>query len=211
MDCFKNALRTIYYRICHIHSVKEWVKEGLVIGENFHMFEVVIIDSSHIWHIEIGDDVTLAPRVLIFAHDGSTKKHVNYTKIGRVKIGNRVFIGAGSVILPGVTIGDDAAIGAGSVVTRDIPDARVAPRIDDPGVHPIIEDHRVVSSELAELQRVIDRAVEGVVVVNVFDVVDRDAALFDERIERIPAARLFVEIEVVGPVAPDDLSVLATA
>lgn len=126
MNYFYNTLRKIYYRVFHIDPIKEWVKKGLVVGRNFHVFEGAIIDPSHIWHIEIGDDVTLAPRVLIFAHDASTKKHVNYTRIGKVKIGNRVFIGAGSIILPGVTIGDDAVIGAGSVVARDVPERRVA-------------------------------------------------------------------------------------
>lgn len=43
-----------------------------------------------------------------------------------VRIGNRVRIGAGAIILPGVTIGDDTVIGAGSVVTKDIPAGVVA-------------------------------------------------------------------------------------
>ena len=43
-----------------------------------------------------------------------------------VHIGNRVWIGAGAIILPGVTIGDDTVIGAGSVVTKDIPAGVVA-------------------------------------------------------------------------------------
>ncbi|GIQ80928.1 hypothetical protein KIPB_001808 [Kipferlia bialata] len=38
-----------------------------------------------------------------------------------VTIGNRVWLGMGAQILPGVTIGDDCVVGAGSVVTRDIP------------------------------------------------------------------------------------------
>lgn len=38
-----------------------------------------------------------------------------------VHIGNNVWIGAGSVLLPGIAIGDDTVIGAGSVVTKDIP------------------------------------------------------------------------------------------
>jgi maltose O-acetyltransferase len=126
VDYFRDTLRKVYYRIFRVDPIKEWVKKGLVIGKNFHMFEGVIIDPSHIWHIEIGDDVTLAPHVLIFAHDASTKKHIDYTRIGKVKIGNRVFIGAGSIVLPGVTIGDDVVIGAGSVVTRDVPNGRVA-------------------------------------------------------------------------------------
>jgi maltose O-acetyltransferase len=120
------VLRRLYHRIFRRDPVKDHIKRGLVVGENFHMLEEVIIDYSHIWHIEIGDDVTLAPRVHILAHDASTKKHLNYIKIGKVKIGNRVFVGAGSIILPGVTIGDDVVIGAGSVVSRDIPDGYVA-------------------------------------------------------------------------------------
>ncbi|MCD8186328.1 MAG: maltose O-acetyltransferase, partial [Rikenellaceae bacterium] len=40
---------------------------------------------------------------------------------GTIRIGNQVWIGGGSIILPKVTIGDCTVIGAGSVVTRDIP------------------------------------------------------------------------------------------
>jgi len=119
-------LRKIYRRIFRQDIVKEHIKRGLVVGKNFYIPDDVIIDHSHTWHIEIGDDVTLAPRVHILAHDASTKKHLNYTKIGKVKIGNRVFVGASSIVLPGVTIGDDVVIGAGSVVSRDIPDGHVA-------------------------------------------------------------------------------------
>jgi len=101
-------------------------REGLVVGKNFNMLHGVFIDPSHCWHISIGDNVTLAPMVMIFAHDASTKMHLNYTKIGKVNIGNRVFIGASSIILPGVTIGNDVIIGIGSVVSHDIPDGVVA-------------------------------------------------------------------------------------
>ena len=62
----------------------------------------------------------------MLAHDASTKKALNYTKIARVKIGSDVFVGAGTIILPGVTIGNRCIIGAGSVVTRDIPENSVA-------------------------------------------------------------------------------------
>lgn len=57
----------------------------------------------------------------IIAHDASTKKHLGYAKIGKVIIGNNVYIGASTTVLPGVRIGDNAIIGAGSVVTKDIP------------------------------------------------------------------------------------------
>jgi maltose O-acetyltransferase len=48
------------------------------------------------------------------------------TKIGRVTIGDNVFIGAGSIILQNVCIGKNSIIGAGSVVTKDIPADSIA-------------------------------------------------------------------------------------
>jgi maltose O-acetyltransferase len=125
MPSLHNILRKIYHRILRFDPIKDHIKRGLVVGENFDMIGDVILDYSHIWHIEIGNNVTLAPRVHILAHDASTKKHLNYTRIGKVKIGNRVFVGASAIILPGVTIGDDVVIGAGSVVSRDIPNGHV--------------------------------------------------------------------------------------
>ena len=107
-------------------DIEALVARGLTIGKNYKILHGCIIDYSHCWHITIGDDVTLAPRVHILAHDASTKNYINYTKIANVKIGNNVFIGAGSIILPGVTIGNDVIIGAGSIVSKDIPDNSLA-------------------------------------------------------------------------------------
>ena len=107
-------------------TTEELIQRGLIVGQNLKRLNQVIIDDSHPWLIEIGNDVTLAPRVHILAHDASTKTHLGYTKIGRVTIGDRVFIGAESVILPGVTIGNDVIIGANSTVTHDIPEGMVA-------------------------------------------------------------------------------------
>lgn len=45
------------------------IKRGLKVGKNFHRMGGVIIDPSHCYHITIGDNVTLAPRVHILAHD----------------------------------------------------------------------------------------------------------------------------------------------
>jgi len=98
---------------------------GLVVGQNFHMLQDVAIDWSHCWHIRIGDDVTLARGVIILAHDASTKGSLGYTRIGKVDIGDRVFVGAASLILPGVRVGNDVVIGAGSVVTHDVADGTV--------------------------------------------------------------------------------------
>lgn len=98
---------------------------GMTVGKDFKRLHGVILDPGHCWLIEIGDHVTMAPRVHILCHDASTKQFLNYTKIGRVTIGNNVFIGAESVVLPGVTIGNNVIIGANSTVTHDIPDNTV--------------------------------------------------------------------------------------
>jgi maltose O-acetyltransferase len=97
------------------------INQGLKIGKDFHMLRECIIDESYCWLISIGDSVTLAPRVHIMAHDASTKMFLGYTKIGKVTIGNHVFVGANTLILPNTVIGDNVIIGAGSVVTNDIP------------------------------------------------------------------------------------------
>ena len=113
-------LKSFLYRLRGEVSTEDLVRFGLKIGNNFKRNEHCIIDQSHCWLIEIGDNVTLAPRVHILAHDASMWYECGYTKIAPVKIGNNVFIGAGSIIMPGVTIGDNVVIGAGSVVTKDI-------------------------------------------------------------------------------------------
>lgn len=95
-------------------------KDGLIVGNNFHAMEGVIIDPGHCWLIEIGDNVTLAPRVHILAHDASTKNIFGYTKIGCVTIGDNVFVGAGTIILPNTKIETNTIVGAGSVVTKSL-------------------------------------------------------------------------------------------
>ncbi len=103
-------------------STKKLIKRGLMVGKNFSRQGHVIIDPPHCWLIEIGDNVTLADGVYILAHDASTSKILNYTKIGRVRIGNNVFVGAKSIILPNISIGDNSIVGAGSIVTKDVPE-----------------------------------------------------------------------------------------
>lgn len=118
-------LKEIIYRFRGEYTTEKLVSMGMKVGRNFGRLNGVILDPSHCWLIEIGDDVTLAPRVHILCHDASTKIFLNYTKIGRVTIGNNVFIGAESVVLPGVTIGNNVIIGANSTVTHDVPDNMV--------------------------------------------------------------------------------------
>lgn len=121
-----NYFKELIYRFRGEYTTEKLIKMGMKVGKNFGRLNGVILDPSHCWLIEIGDNVTMAPRVHVLCHDASTKQFLDYTKIGRVTIGNNVFVGAESVILPGVTIGDNVIIGANSTVTHDIPNNSVA-------------------------------------------------------------------------------------
>jgi maltose O-acetyltransferase len=127
-------------------QLKQLKADGLQVGENVHIGPMCFLDPDTCWMISIGDDSTLGPRVTVLAHDASTRRHIGFTKIGRVIIGKNVFVGAGAIILPGVTVGDDSIIGAGSVVTKDVPaksvvagaPARVVAQLDE-----LLEKHKL--------------------------------------------------------------------
>lgn len=96
---------------------------GVLIGE-----DVNIINSSldYTWGflISIGNNVTIT-NATIYAHDASMKRFTGKTKLGKVVIGNDVFIGYGSIILPDVSVGSKVIIGAGTVVDKNVPDNSV--------------------------------------------------------------------------------------
>lgn len=117
----KNLLRKIIFRIRGEYTIEQLIKLGLRVGKNFNPQLGFELDPSHCWLIDIGDNVTFGPHVQVLAHDASMYNALGYSKIGRVSIGNDVFIGAGSIILPNVKIGDNSIVGAGSVVTKSIP------------------------------------------------------------------------------------------
>lgn len=91
-------------------------------GDNVYAnFNLTLVDDTDIY---IGNNVMFGPNVVI-----TTAGHPVRPDIRRkaaqfnlpVHIGDNAWIGAGAIILPGVTIGENSVIGAGSVVTRDIP------------------------------------------------------------------------------------------
>ena len=89
--------------------------------EVFINFNCVILD---VVAVSIGDKTQISPGVQILTadHPRDPAERESGLEFGRpVNIGRNVWIGAGALILPGVTVGDNALIGAGSVVTRDIP------------------------------------------------------------------------------------------
>ncbi|MCI9457968.1 MAG: sugar O-acetyltransferase [Oscillospiraceae bacterium] len=100
---------------------------NIEVGENFFAnYNLTILDVGK---VVIGDNVQCAPNVSIFTaghpvHPDS--RNTGYEYGIPIAIGNNVWIGGNSVILPGVTIGNNVVIGAGSVVTKDIPDNMIA-------------------------------------------------------------------------------------
>lgn len=87
----------------------------------FLNFSCVILDVAR---VEIGALTQIGPGVQILAADHPRDPEARRAglELGRpVQIGANCWIGAGALILPGVSVGDDAIIGAGAVVTRDVP------------------------------------------------------------------------------------------
>lgn len=87
---------------------------------------LTLVDDGHIF---IGDRVLFGPNVVVATANHPIdpelrSRSLQYNK--DVRIGENTWIGAGAVIVPGVTIGKNTVIGAGSVVTKDIPDGVVA-------------------------------------------------------------------------------------
>lgn len=117
----KRIIRRLIYRLRADYCTEDLIDMGMKVGKNFCRMHSTILDPSHCWLIQIGDNVTLAPRVHVLAHDASLINHLGYARIGNVVIGDNVFVGADSVILPNVTIGNNSIIGANSTVSRDIP------------------------------------------------------------------------------------------
>ena len=100
---------------------------NIEVGENFFAnYNLTILDVAK---VTIGDNVMLAPNVAIYTA-GHPIHHIprnrGYEYGIEVSIGDNVWIGGNSVILPGVHIGNNTVIGGGSVVTKDIPDNVVA-------------------------------------------------------------------------------------
>lgn len=98
-------------------------RRGVKVGENCRIYTRNF--GSEPWLIEIGDNVTITSGVKLLTHDGST--WLFRDEKGRrflykpIQIGNFVFIGVNSIIMPGVVIEDFVIVGAGSVVTKSVP------------------------------------------------------------------------------------------
>ena len=101
--------------------------KNISIGDDVYInFGCVILDCGQ---VKIGNQVLIGPNVGIYDanHALDAVERMDGALLpGKVTIGNRVWIGGGTIILPNITIGDDTVIGAGSIVTHDIPSGVVA-------------------------------------------------------------------------------------
>ena len=100
---------------------------NIEVGENFYSnYNLTILDVGK---VTCGKNVQIAPNVSIYTaghpvHPDSRNSGYEYGI--PVTVGDNVWIGGNTVILPGVTVGSNVVIGAGSVVSKDIPDNTIA-------------------------------------------------------------------------------------
>ena len=99
-----------------------WGGHHVHFGRNVYAnFNLTLVDDTHIY---VGDYTMFGPNVVI-ATGGHPLlpelREKGYQYNASVRIGRNCWIGAGVIIVPGITVGDNVVIGAGSVVTKDIP------------------------------------------------------------------------------------------
>ena len=122
----KRVFRIINGKDDNSNSVAWLRKHGAKIGEDVELYDFSC-SAKDASCLEIGNHVTLTG-VMCLTHDASLKRFLgnDCNKIGRIVIGDNVFIGKQTVILPNVHVGNNVIIGVGSIVTHDIPDESVA-------------------------------------------------------------------------------------
>ena len=135
-------------------------RRGVTVGEDCRIYSRNF--GTEPFLITIGDRVTLTSGVYLLTHDGSTglvkdENGRRYQRFLPVSIGNDVFVGVNSIIMPGVSIGNNVVVGAGSVVTKDVPDNSVV--AGNPAKH--ITSFEKFKSRI-ESTCVNDRALDGI-------------------------------------------------
>ena len=103
-----------------LHS--NWGGKHVHFGKNVYAnFNLTLVDDTHIY---VGDYTMFAPHVTLATAGHPILPELRekiYQFNAPIHIGRNCWLGAGVVVLPGITIGDNSVIGAGSVVTKDIP------------------------------------------------------------------------------------------
>jgi acetyltransferase-like isoleucine patch superfamily enzyme len=89
---------------------------GIKVGKDVYIGKYCVLDDTFPERIFLQDHVNISYAAIILAHDASSRK------VQDVIIKTGAFIGAGAIVLPGVTVGEKAIVGAGSVVASDVED-----------------------------------------------------------------------------------------
>lgn len=118
-----------------INKFKQWYRKKIWSPERYARYIGVNIGSNcsirtTFWGAEpylitVGDNVEITNNVRFYNHGAAWLLRdidANFDLFGKIIIGNNVYIGEMSLILPGVTIGDNVLIAAGAVVTKNVPD-----------------------------------------------------------------------------------------
>lgn len=117
---FKNTLVVELTRFTPFFSLKNWLYRkglGMKVGEQTAVAFKVTMDILYPEKIQIGCNSIIGFNTTVLTHEYLVEEY----RLGEVKIGDHVMIGANTTILPGVSIGDHAVIGAGSLVNKDVP------------------------------------------------------------------------------------------
>jgi len=115
----RNFLCIQFARICPSLRLKNWLYRrilGMKVGKQTAFALMVMPDMFFPERITVGDNSVIGYNTTILAHEYLVHEY----RLGDVKIGSNVLIGANSTILPGVTIGDGAVVAAGSVMHMDV-------------------------------------------------------------------------------------------
>jgi acetyltransferase-like isoleucine patch superfamily enzyme len=100
---------------------------GVTVGADCRIYSCSVSSEHNL--LTIGDRVTVSTEVLFITHDGTgwltRDDDGRRYRLARIQIGNDVFIGARSTIMPGVRVGDRSIVAAGSVVTKSVPSGSI--------------------------------------------------------------------------------------
>lgn len=120
----KRDIKSFYFKNIKHYTEREIYinhlrKVGMNIGEECYIFSDKI-ETAEPYLVTLGNHVTISAHVMFATHDASANFYLKDTSdiYGRITVGDYVFIGMGSILLPGVSIGNHSIIAAGAVVTK---------------------------------------------------------------------------------------------
>ena len=108
----RNRLHRLVVHAVRLYYTRVW---GMTIGRGTRISLSAKLDKTHPRGIVIGEHTALTFGAVVLTHDFVNREHRT------TRIGSYCFVGAGAVILPGVTVGDHCIIGVNTVVMRDVP------------------------------------------------------------------------------------------